>query len=63
MQKKGHRKRIKKRKNLIINYLKNSKKFSFLVLIRKKKSHFTIHNNFTKKSVKLGIKKILAKII
>ena len=42
--------------------MKKFKAIQFSSAYKKKKSQFTIYNNFTKKSVKLGIKKILDKI-
>ena len=61
-KKKDIEKRIKKRKNFNHKLLKKFKAIQFSSVYKKKKSHFTIHNNFTKKTVKLGIKKILGKI-
>ena len=56
-------KRLKKRKNFNEKLLKKFKAIQYPINYKKKKSHFIINNNFTKKSVNDGIKKILKKII
>jgi len=56
-------KRLKKRKNFNERLLKKFKAIQYPINYKKKKSHFIINNNFTKKSVNDGIKKILKEII
>ena len=56
-------KRLKKRKNFNPRLLKIFKTIQYSIGYKKKKSNFIIKNNFTKKSVNNGIKKILKKII
>ena len=56
-------KRLKKRKNFNHKLLKKFKAVQLPISYKKKKSHFIIKNNFTKKSVKNGIKTILKEII
>ena len=55
-------KRIKKRLNFNRRLFKKFKKIQYSKSYKKKKSHFIIKNNFTKKSVKKGIRNILDKI-
>ena len=55
--------KLKKRKNFNEKLLKKFKSIQYSVEYKKKKSDFVIKNNFTKKSVNAGIKKILKKII
>ena len=55
-------KRLKKRKNFNQKLLKIFKTIQLPISYKKKKSHFTIKNNFTKKSVNDGIKNILNEI-
>jgi len=55
-------KRLKKRKNFNQKLLKKFKKIQLPISYKKKKSLFTIKNNFTKKSVNGGIKNILNEI-
>ena len=55
-------KRLKKRKNFDQNLLKKFKKIQLPLDYKKKKSDFIIKNDFTKKSVKNSVKKILSKI-
>ena len=55
--------RLKKRKNFNQKLLKKFKTIQFSTSYKKKKSHFIIKNNFTKKSVKDGYKNILKEII
>ncbi len=52
-------KRLKKRVNFNRKLLNKFKKIQFSSSYKKKKSQFIIKNNFTKKSVKIGIKNIL----
>ena len=54
---------LKKRKNFNRKLLKKFKAIQLPVSYKKKKSHFIIKNNFTKKSVNDGIKNILKKIL
>ena len=56
-------KSIKKRDNFNLKLLKKFKKIQLSSSLKKKKSHFIIKNNFTKKSVKIGINNILSKIL
>jgi len=56
-------KRLKKRLGFNWKLINKFKKIQFSVKYKKKKSHFTIKNDFTKKSIKLGIKNILNKIL
>ena len=55
--------KLKKRKNFNEKLLKKFKSVQYSAEYKKKKSNFIIKNNFTKKSVNDGIKKILKKII
>ena len=55
--------RLKKRKNFNQKLLKKFRTIQFPSNYKKKKSHFVIKNNFTKKSVKDGIKNILKEIL
>ena len=55
-------KKLKKRKNFNKELLKKFKSIQYSASYKKKKSNFIIKNNFTKKSVKDGIKKILKEI-
>jgi len=56
-------KRLKKRNNFDLNLLNIFKKIQFPLNYKKKKSHFVIKNNFTNKSAKFNIKKILEEIL
>ena len=56
-------KRLKKRRNFNSKLINKFKKIQFSSSYKKKKSHFIIKNNFTKKSVKKDIKNILNKIL
>jgi|TARA_Y100000389_G_scaffold191854_1_gene218638 dephospho-CoA kinase len=56
-------KKIKKRKNYNPKLLKKFKAIQLSTNYKKKKSQFIIKNNFTKKSIKDGIKNILNEII
>ena len=56
-------KKLKKRKNFNQKLLKKFKNIQYPLKYKKKKSDFIIKNDFTKKSVKDGIKKILNVII
>jgi dephospho-CoA kinase len=56
-------KRLKRRKNFNQKLLKKFKSIQYSIDYKKEKSNFIIKNNFTKKSVIDGIKKILREII
>ena len=55
-------KNLKKRKNLNIEILKKFKEIQLPLDYKKDSSHFIIKNKFTKKSVNIGIQKILKKL-
>jgi dephospho-CoA kinase len=55
-------KNLRKRKNFNQKLLKKFKEIQMPTSYKKKKSHFIIKNNFTKKSVNDGIKNILKKL-
>ena len=55
-------KNLKKRKNFKKKLLKKFKEIQLPLNYKKKRSHFIIKNNFTKKSIKDGIKGILKEI-
>ena len=55
-------KSLKKRKNFNQKLLKKFKSIQLPISYKKKKSHFIVKNNFTKKSVKDGIRNILDRI-
>ena len=55
-------KRLKKRKNFNHKIFKKFKTIQYPISYKKKKSDFIIKNNFTKKSIKDGIKGILKEI-
>ena len=54
--------RLKKRDNFNLDLLNKLKKMQLPLNYKKKKSHFIIKNNFTNKSAKMSIIKILKKI-
>ena len=56
-------KKLKKRKNFNQKLLKKFKEIQLSTSYKKKKSKFIIKNNFTKKSVREGIKNILKEIV
>ena len=56
-------KRLRKRPGYNNKLINKFKKIQFSAKLKKKKSDFIIKNNFTKKSVKLGIKNIINKIL
>ena len=56
-------KRLKKRKNFNKRLLTKFRNIQLPLDYKKKKSHFIIKNNFTKKSVTKDIKSILKKIL
>tara|TARA_B100000575_G_scaffold205742_1_gene167146 strand:- start:99 stop:668 length:570 start_codon:yes stop_codon:yes gene_type:complete len=62
-KKKDIEKRLKKRKNFDNKLIKKFKKIQFNSKYKKKKSHFVIKNNFTKKNISESIKNILNKIL
>ena len=55
-------KNLKKRKNFNIKILKKFKTIQLPLDYKKKSSHFIIKNKFTKKSVNIGVQKILKKL-
>jgi dephospho-CoA kinase len=56
-------KRLKKRKNFNQKIFRKFKTIQYPISYKKNKSDFIIKNNFTKKSVKDGIRNILKEII
>ena len=56
-------KRLKKRLNFNHKLINKFRKIQFSIAYKKKKSNFTIRNDFKKKSLKGNIKKILNKIL
>ena len=56
-------KKLKKRDNFSLNLYNQFKKIQLPLSYKKKKSSHIIKNNFTNKSVKISVKKILKKII
>jgi dephospho-CoA kinase len=56
-------KRLKKRNNYNLDLLSKFKKIQLSLSYKKKKSRFIIKNNFTNKSAKINIQKILKKIL
>ena len=56
-------KRLKKRDNFNLDLLNKLKKMQLPPSYKKKKSHFIIKNNFTNKSAKMSVIKILKKIL
>ena len=56
-------KKLKKRKNFNQKLLKKFRTIQYSNAYKKKKSHFIIKNDFTKKSVNTSIKSILKKIL
>ena len=62
-RKKDIEERIKKRNNFNPKLLNKFKKIQFNSTYKKRKSHFIIKNNFTKKSVKKDINNILNRIL
>ena len=55
-------KKLKKRPGYNRKLIDKFKKLQLSAQYKKKKSHFIIKNNFTKKSIKIAIKNILNKI-
>ena len=62
LKKKKLEKRLKKRPNYN-KLLKKFKKIQFTPVYKKRKAQFIIKNKFTKKSVSIGVKNILKKIL
>ena len=56
-------KRLKKRNGFNLHLFNKFEKIQFSSSYKKKKSHFIIKNNFTNKSAKMNVKKILKKIL
>jgi dephospho-CoA kinase len=56
-------KRLKKRKNFNLKLLNKFKNIQLSLDYKKKKSKFIIKNDFTKKSVNIGIKKIIKEVL
>ena len=56
-------KRLKKRKNFNPKLLNKFKNIQLSADYKKKKSQFIIENDFTKRSIKIGIKKIIKEIL
>ena len=56
-------KKLKKRKNFNLKLLKKFKNIQLPLDYKKKKSRFIVKNNFTKKCIKIGIKKIIKEIL
>ena len=57
------KKRLKKRNGFNWRLFNKFEKIQFSSSYKKKKSHFIIKNNFTNKSAKMNVKKILKKIL
>jgi len=55
-------KRLKKRLNFNSKLFNKFKKIQLPINYKKRKAHFIIKNDFTKISVKIGIKKVLEEI-
>ena len=55
--------RLKRRPNFNIKLFKKFKKTQFTPAYKKRKAKFIIKNKFTKKSVSVGIKKVLEKVL
>ncbi len=62
-KKKDIEKRLIKRKNFDRKLFNKFKKIQYSSRYKKKRSHFVIKNNFTNKSVRMGINYILNKIM
>ena len=56
-------KRLKKRKNFNPKLLEKFKNIQFSLDYKEKKSHFIIKNNYNKKTVNIGIKKVIKQIL
>ncbi len=57
------KKRLKKRKNFNINLFNKFKKIQINIDYKKRRSHYIIKNNFTKKPIKESISKIINEIL
>ena len=57
------KKRLRKRPNFNNKLIKKFKKIQFTPIYKKRKAQFIIKNKFTKKSVNIGVEKILSKIL
>ena len=55
--------RLKKRKNFNMKILDNFQKIQLSLDLKRKKSQFTIKNNFKKNSVKIRVKEIIENLI
>ena len=62
-KKKDIEKRLVKRKNFNRKLFNKFKKIQFSAVYKRNKSNFIIKNDFTKKTVKISIKKILNKVL
>ncbi len=62
-RKKDIEKKLKKRPGYNRKLINKFKKLQFSAQYKKKRSHFIIKNNFTKKSINIAIKNILNKIL
>ena len=56
-------KRLKKRKNFNIKIINKFKNIQLPLDYKKKKSRFVIKNSFTKKSVEIGVRKIIKEVL
>ena len=56
-------KRLKKRNNFNLELLNKFKKIQLPSSYKKRKSHFTIKNNFNNNSAKISVKKIISEIL
>ena len=56
-------KRLKERDNFNLNLYNQFKKIQLSLSYKKKKSHFIIKNNFTDRSAKINVEKIMKKIL
>ena len=56
-------KRLRKRKNFNTKILNNFQKIQLSLDLKRKKSQFTIKNNFKKNSVKIRVKEIIENLI
>ena len=61
--KKEIKRRLKKRPNFNIKLFKKFKRIQFTPAYKKRKAKFIIKNKFTKKSVSVGIKKVLQRVL
>ena len=61
--KKEIKRRLKKRPNFNTKLFKKFKRIQFTTAYKKRKAKFIIKNKFTKKSVSVGIKKVLQRVL